>query len=234
MQRLSQIRKSRKDGSILRDQRSIQLLCCGNELTVVGTALAGAHQLENVLRADGLVVSGKDGFCFLHQRNGSGTLQEIAPEITAEHIAKLAAPQRRRRPFAIQFSQNLSQFRLGTRKQQIGQHVGVDNNHGRPSRLNASIESGSNTWGPRLLRRALSLVSSSSAEGMAVPRPASRQTIASLLRLRRCRLAAAFSRAWSASGRFLRVRVLAIAAGDWPALQPVWIHSGCPRVEVTP
>ena len=64
MQRLSQIRKSRKDGSILRDQRSIQLLCCGNELT------------------------------FLHQPNGSGTLQEI----TAEHIAKLAAPQRRCRP----------------------------------------------------------------------------------------------------------------------------------------
>ncbi|MEN9387789.1 MAG: hypothetical protein RLZZ255_765, partial [Cyanobacteriota bacterium] len=50
MQGLSPIRKRRKDGAILRHQRDVQLLCSGDELTVVGTALAGAHQLEHKLR----------------------------------------------------------------------------------------------------------------------------------------------------------------------------------------
>jgi hypothetical protein len=47
------------------------------------------------------------------------------------------------------------------------------------------------------------------------------------LRLRRCRLAAALSRACSASGRFLRVRLLAMAADHPTVVPPVWNRFGC-------
>jgi hypothetical protein len=40
-------------------------------------------------------------------------------------------------------------------------------------------------------------------------------------------LAAAASRAWSASGRFLRVSVLAMATSDPPVVAPVWNRFGC-------
>ena len=91
MQRLSQNRKRRLDVAILRDQRNSQLLCNGDELTAVGTAAAGAHELQHVLRADGMLMGGKDVFGFLHQRNSDGLLQDVTAQITAEHIAKLAA-----------------------------------------------------------------------------------------------------------------------------------------------
>ena len=40
-----------------------------------------------------MVMGGKDAFGLLHQRNSNGLLQEIKAQITAEHIAKLAAPR---------------------------------------------------------------------------------------------------------------------------------------------
>ena len=44
------------------------------------------------------------------------------------------------------------QSRLRARQEQIGHHVGVNNDQIRPSRLKASISSGSKLWEPRLSR----------------------------------------------------------------------------------
>lgn len=200
MQRLRHFRVGRQDGTIFRDQWHGQLLRCRHEFAVVGTA--AADQLQHMMRSHRLFVGREHRLRFLQQTDGVRKVQRPLPEVCGEHAAKLTSPQRWACPLAILPPKQLGHFCPGARQQQVGQHIGVNDDQGRPSRMAASISSRSKLWDPRCSRRALISASSSSTEGTSASRPASRQTIASLFRLRRCRTAAALSRAWRASGSF--------------------------------
>lgn len=226
MQRLRDCWEGLQDGTILRDQRHLKLMRCSHELTVVGAAAADADQMKNLLRGHRLFMRRQQTFCFVHESQCRSEIQQIPPDVLRQNIAELTAPEGWYSPLAIMPPQGFCQLCLRAGQQQVGHHVGVDNDQGRPSRLKASISSGSKMWGPRLSRRARISASSSSTDGEGAPRPASRQTIASLLRLRRCRLAAAASRACRASGKFLRVRVLAMPISARERMQPLWILLG--------
>jgi len=142
MQRLSHLRKGHQDGSVLGDKGHAQLLGSGDELTVVGTAGASAHQMQHMVCAHRFVVSSKELFRFIHQRNGLRKEKAITPQVAGDLIAKLAAPERWGCSLGVLIQKCLRQVCLGSGEQQIGQHVGVYNDQGRPSRLNASISSG--------------------------------------------------------------------------------------------
>jgi hypothetical protein len=133
MQRLSHLRKGHQDGPVLGDKRHAQLLGSGDELTVVGTSGASAHRF---------VGSSKELFRFIHQRNGLRKEKAITPQVAGDDIAKLASPERWGCSLGVLIQKCLRQVCLRSGEQQIGQHVGVYNDQGRPSRLNASISSG--------------------------------------------------------------------------------------------
>ncbi len=141
-------REGRKDHLVFCDQGNTHLPRSYHELTAVGAAAAAADQFQHLLRRHGFLMRREDGLGLLDQSERSREIQQISAEEGGEHIAPVAAPERRGCPLGVVQQQSFGQRSLGSREQQISQHVGVIDDQGRPSRLAASISAGSKLWGP--------------------------------------------------------------------------------------
>lgn len=105
-------------------------------------------------------------------------------KIAREKIAELTAPERRCHPFAVRPKPRFSFGRKLPTQKEIGNDVGVNRNHGRPSRLKASMSLAVNLPFGKESRIARALAMTSSAVARPGSSTDSRQTIASLFKLR--------------------------------------------------
>ena len=134
-----------------------------------------------------------------------------------QDVPQLGAPQERSGPFRVYGQKRIHDRTAGSGQKPIGDDVGVDDDHLRPSRLRRSISSGV-TVKPRVARNARASASSFAVSTFRAGETASSsKEMTSWFRLRLWLLARAFSRRCSGAGSAFSVRV--------GIMQPKWLRS---------
>src|SRR5574337_203287 len=146
--------------------------------------------------------------------------ESLAPQVAGKKVAKLAAPQDRHHPLGVSLEQGVRLRTELVRQEQVRQDVRVHDDHRRPSRLSASMTCAWNLPCGSEARKARARARRSAGGIFPGRSTVSRQTMASLFRLRRWESAEAFSRSYTSSGMPLRVRVVGTATSKSN-------HSGC-------
>ena len=115
-------------------------------------------------------------------------------------------------------------LRVARRQIQVRDDVGVDGDRRRPARFSASMSRVLNFVLGSAARNARARAMRSAGSNRPANSTASRQTIASLFRLRLLASAEAFSRSYTSSGMFFRAKVADVST------TPEWNHSGGGRL----
>lgn len=170
-------------------------------------AVAVAHEFLNGARVHLMLSTGRQVPCLQLQIARRLKRDRIAPHAASRNVAEFATPEQRRSPVGVMFDQGLRPLGAVARELQVRSDVAVDNDHCRSSRPMASMSFARNFAFGSAARSARALASRSLTATRPGVNTDTRQTIASLIRLRRWFSAEALSRWYTSSGVLIKGRV---------------------------